>query len=377
MSMDNDHGQSAGAGQDGLIRADASKLTEARGIYRAVRRHKTWDLRNGVLPPTADTSTRRSLQAESAARVYPQRGDSPPATAADSCKSPLRWGVARTACVATVLVAMTLTGCSTGVDATGVSASEGSAPVSAPRDSGGTDRIDANAAAATSSPLASSSASTPAKSTTKTEKAKEKATRKTSRPSKASGSSGTTAAPSSPAVSDPQPRPEKGDKAPADPAPVVGFDPGKTGAPQVNRGQSANRQSRVAAEAAGFGAAVNYPDGVQATTGKFHRGTVKQEGAGYITGAAYVVMDLEIRAAAERELDLSHVVVTLRFGDEELVAAPLYGETETRDFGGTVDAGDLQTATYAFLLPDDVGTATLYIDIDGQHEPATVQGKIP
>lgn len=323
----------------------------------------------------ADTPERETLQAESAARVCPQRGDSPPATVVDSCKTPLRWGMARTACVATMLVAMALTGCSTGIDATGVSASEGSAAVSAPRDSGGTDRLDANAAAATSSPLASPSASTPDKGTTKAGKAK--ATRKASRPSKAPGSIGTTAAPSSPAVSDPKPRPEKGDKAPVDPAPVVGFDPGKTGAPQVNRGQSTNRQSRVAAEAAGFGAAVDYPDGVQATTGKFRRGTVKQEGAGYITGAAYVAMDLELRAAAERELDLNHVVVTLRFGDEELVAAPLYGETETRDFGGTVAAGDMQTATYAYLLPDDVDTATLYIDIDGQHVPATVQGKIP
>ncbi|HXD28179.1 MAG TPA: hypothetical protein VN621_05415 [Arthrobacter sp.] len=158
---------------------------------------------------------------------------------------------------------------------------------------------------------------------------------------------------------------------------MVAFDPGTSGAPVVKRGKSASKQDRVSAKPTGFGEKVNYPDGVQATAGKFRRGTVKEEGAGFFTGAPYVVMDLELRASAERDLDVNHVVVTLRFGADDLVAAPLYGEVKTRDFGGIVPAGEMQTGTYAFLLPQNVDTATLYIDIDGQHVPATVQGRLP
>lgn len=364
------------------MKQDRRQGEDAGEVSRNVdNSYSRWNAKR-VVPSTSRSWTRdvlargkagilgwKPFPAESMATAFPPCDESPPTIVVDSGWKPRWWATARTACVATVLATATLTGCSSGMEVTGASVSEGSAVVSTAREKGGNDRTIASTAA-TSKAVESPSSAT----TGKVKNAGKDSAKKKSSPS---ASSKTAASPSGSAFPDSKPRPEKGDKAPTKSGPVVGFVPEESGAPNVKRGESLRRQKQVAAEPAPFGEALNYSDGVEVTTGKFRRGTVDQEGAGYITGAAYLVMDIEIRATAERELDLNHVVVTLRFGDEELVAAPLYGETETHDVGGIVPAGDMQTGTYAFMLPTDTDTATLFIDIDGEHAPATVQGRIP
>jgi len=361
--MRNNHDLLAGSGQGGQDQASIASRLDAPGLPRASRCQQTRDQAQGIAAREAADPTHLARKTESAARVSTQRVGSPPAKAADFRYGPRRWAVARTACVVTALVAVALTGCSTGPDNTGASASEGSAAVSAPRNSGGADRIPVKEGAAAAEHR-----------TEQRSKDSEQTLKVAGKPS-ASAQAGAPVSPTT--AADLQPRPDSGDKAPTQTDPVVGFEPEETGAPAVNRGVGLQRENPVTAMPGDFGGVVSYPDGVQVTTGKFRRGSVTEEGPGYITGAKYLVMDVKIKAPAKAGLNVDHVVATLRFGDEELVGAPLYGEADTRDFGGTIKAKRTQTAIYAFLLPDGAEAPALYVDIDGQHAPATVRGALP
>lgn len=150
-----------------------------------------------------------------------------------------------------------------------------------------------------------------------------------------------------------------------------------TGAPAVHRtGELPDAQKAVAPPAA-FSAKASYADGISLSVSGFSRGVIKSHGSGIITGAPYIVFDVSLTNGSAKPLDLSSVVVTLRYGKANTIAAPVYDEVKANDFWGTVKPGASTTADYAFQFPRAESDASLYIDLDGAHKPATFTGSIP
>lgn len=159
--------------------------------------------------------------------------------------------------------------------------------------------------------------------------------------------------------------------------PKVGFLDKSRGAPVVKRPGEKPLNERAKAPVVPFTDAATFKDGVKLTTGNFARGTVTSEGRGIITGAPYVVLTISLTNDSKKALDLSTVVVTLKYGEEKNVAAPLYDDVTVQDFTGSLAPGSSVSAAYAFQLPTDVSEADLYVDIDGEHAPATFSGVLP
>ena len=101
------------------------------------------------------------------------------------------------------------------------------------------------------------------------------------------------------------------------------------------------------------------------------------QGTGIITGAPYIVFHLSLNNGSTTTVDVSEVVVTLKYGPDATAAAPLYDDVPATDFTGEIRAGSSQTSTYAFLLPKNVTTADLYVDVNGDLLPAHFEGALP
>lgn len=165
----------------------------------------------------------------------------------------------------------------------------------------------------------------------------------------------------------------------ADGHPVGGpaFEPETSGAPVVKREDELPEAAAVTAPVAEFTHPSRYDDGVIVTVGDFARGVVEDKGAGLVTGAAYVLIDVTVDNGSAKDLDLTRVVATLRHGDEGTVAAPLYAVVPTADLYGVVPPGGTLQGTYAFQVPPEIDAAKLFLDLNGSHRPATFAGKIP
>lgn len=161
------------------------------------------------------------------------------------------------------------------------------------------------------------------------------------------------------------------------PSAKAGFVDTSSGAPKVTRPGEKVKALRAGAATAAFDTAVVYPDGIAIMTGKFARGVITSKGTGIITGAPYLVLNLTLKNGSRTAVDVSAVVVTLKYGAKSEVAAPLYDDVSATDFFGSIPAGQSQTATYAFQLPKDVKSADLYVDVDGDLLPAHFEGGLP
>ncbi|WP_348788988.1 hypothetical protein [Leifsonia sp. NPDC080035] len=148
------------------------------------------------------------------------------------------------------------------------------------------------------------------------------------------------------------------------------------GAPVVHRAGELPAGKRATSPSAAFSKPAAYTDGVKVSVSGFTRGTISGHGSGIITGAPYIVFRISLANGGSKTLDLSSVVVTLKYAGNT-VAAPVYDEVAVSDFTGTLKAGASRDAAYAFQLPKGTDTATLYVDIDGAHTPATFTGSIP
>lgn len=176
------------------------------------------------------------------------------------------------------------------------------------------------------------------------------------------------------AKDDPKPTAEGPAVPPGGPA----FVDGAQGAPVVKRDDEKPIGAKSDAGAGSFESApAKYSDGVQVSVGGMRRGVVTATGPGSISGAPYIYMDLKIQNGSDRELAVSNVVVTLRYGKDKTAAAPLYQDAEELDFAGSIKAGDGQTRGYAFMIPKEADAGTLFVDIDGAHKPAVLSGKLP
>ena len=152
----------------------------------------------------------------------------------------------------------------------------------------------------------------------------------------------------------------------------------ETGAPAVEREGAEAPEDRVQAEAAPFADSVDYPDGLTVTTEAVDQGTVTSTGAGVVTGAPYVVFSVTVHNGTDADVDLTSVVPSLRAGSDAVPAAPLYDDVDVADLDSVVAAGADVDARYAFVVPEDRrDQATLYLDLDGVHAPATFTGSLP
>ncbi|ALO67797.1 hypothetical protein AS189_16555 [Arthrobacter alpinus] len=104
---------------------------------------------------------------------------------------------------------------------------------------------------------------------------------------------------------------------------------------------------------------------------------MSDQSAGSIKGQTYIKMSIKITNDSTSNVDLSQVIVTLKFGPGSTVASPVYPDSTTSDFFGTVKPGGVQSGEYAFAIPAQPMASTLYVDIDGNHQPAVIQGKFP
>ena len=152
----------------------------------------------------------------------------------------------------------------------------------------------------------------------------------------------------------------------------------ETGAPAVERDGVAVPDDRVQADVVPFGDSVDYPDGLTVTTEAVDQGTVTATGAGVVTGAPYVVFAVTVHNGTDADVDLTSVVPSLRAGSDAVPSAPLYDDVDVADLDSVVAAGADVTARYAFVVPEDRrDQATLYLDLDGVHAPATFTGSLP
>ncbi len=175
-------------------------------------------------------------------------------------------------------------------------------------------------------------------------------------------------------VKDPKPTPEPGD--PTGPKGGPAFEAKGSAPVPVERGKAAAK-NRVKAAEANFRKPAKFTDGVSVSTGGFLHGTVDGEGAGIIQGAPYVVIDVTVRNSSKKPFDVSAVVPTMVYGDDSIAAAPLYSGVDVQDLAGTIAAGQEQKARYAFQVPADAARGTLYLDLNGTHQPAVFTGDLP
>jgi hypothetical protein len=152
----------------------------------------------------------------------------------------------------------------------------------------------------------------------------------------------------------------------------------ETGAPAVERDGAEAPEDRVQADAVPFAESVDYPDGLTVTSEAVDQGTVTATGAGVVTGAPYVVFAVTVHNGTDADVDLTSVVPSLRAGSGAVPSAPLYDDVDVADLDSVVTAGADVTARYAFVVPEDRrDQATLYLDLDGVHAPATFTGSLP
>jgi hypothetical protein len=171
----------------------------------------------------------------------------------------------------------------------------------------------------------------------------------------------------------PDPEPTGSEKNGAKP----GFVDTVNGAPHVDRANQKTAAQRLTAAPTTFNKAANYPGGISLTADNFSRGNVHSQGTGIITGAPYIVFNLSLHNGSKNAVDVSQVVVTLKYGPDATAAAPLYDDVPAKDFSGQIQAGLSQASTYAFLLPKDVTAADLYVDVNGDLLPAHFEGALP
>lgn len=161
------------------------------------------------------------------------------------------------------------------------------------------------------------------------------------------------------------------------PSAKTGFVDTSPGAPAVTRTGQKPKSARLGTAPATFGSPAVYPNGISIATASFARGSVTSEGTGIITGAPYIVFEVTLQNGSSTAVDVSQVVVTLKYGAKAEAAAPLYDDVAAADFSGSIAAGKSRTATYAFQLPISVTVADLYVDINGDLLPVHFQGGVP
>jgi hypothetical protein len=122
-------------------------------------------------------------------------------------------------------------------------------------------------------------------------------------------------------------------------------------------------------------APAKFPDGVTLSITKASPGTEQAEGPGSFRGRHYTAFALALTNGSQQPIDLTGVVVTTTYGSPPRIASPVYDDAAAADFSGTVAPGGTASATYEFALPPgQAKNATMTVDFDEAHAPATFTG---
>jgi hypothetical protein len=133
----------------------------------------------------------------------------------------------------------------------------------------------------------------------------------------------------------------------------------------------------VEVSAADFAAPAEWADGATVRVTAARQQVTSGTGPGELSGQPQTVFTLELTNGSDAALDVNAVVVQVAYGAGRTQASPLY-DSETADFGGTVEPGGTTTAIYSFAIPaDQLGDVVLSVDVDGYRFPAVLSGAVP
>lgn len=122
-------------------------------------------------------------------------------------------------------------------------------------------------------------------------------------------------------------------------------------------------------------APVKYADGVSLSILRITARVEKGKGPGVFPGRPYTAISLSLANGSSKVIDLNQVVVTTTYGSPARLAAPVYEDSEAKDFAGTVKPGASATATYMFAIPtNQKASVTTMVDFDNQHFAAGFTG---
>jgi hypothetical protein len=122
-------------------------------------------------------------------------------------------------------------------------------------------------------------------------------------------------------------------------------------------------------------APVKYSDGVSLSILRITARVEKGKGPGVFPGRPYTAISLSLANGSSKVIDLNQVVVTTTYGSPARLAAPVYEDSEAKDFAGTVKPGASATATYMFAIPtNQKASVTTMVDFDNQHFAARFTG---
>ncbi len=143
------------------------------------------------------------------------------------------------------------------------------------------------------------------------------------------------------------------------------------------RRNGSKTQPHVKGMKGGFSKAapVKYSDGVSLSIVRMTARVEKGKGPGVFPGRRYTAISLSLTNGSSRVIDLNQVVVTTTYGSPARLAAPVYEDSEAKDFSGTVKPGASATASYMFAIPtNQKASVTTMVDFDNQHFAATFTG---
>lgn len=144
--------------------------------------------------------------------------------------------------------------------------------------------------------------------------------------------------------------------------------------PVVRDGKTPKPSISVAA--AKFGAAARYEDGVVLDVSGITHAKSEGQGPGVFAGEPVTRFTLTVTNGSGSTVDLNQVVVSVRYGDPQREASPVYDQT-SQDLHGTLKPGTKARATYGFSIPTSSLTDVLMtVDIDGVHRVASFTGSV-
>jgi hypothetical protein len=173
-----------------------------------------------------------------------------------------------------------------------------------------------------------------------------------------------------------QPPPTSGHTPPVNTPPVSTpqiVDPVAPPFTPVMRNGVAPRPS-IRADRVPFTKPARYPDHVTLRILSIDQDVTSGHGPGEIPGRPLTTMRIRFANGSTKPVNLNEVVVTVVYGADRRLAAPVY-QDNAADFHSTIAPGGSTLATYAFSVPtSDLGNVTMTVDFDELHAAATFVG---
>jgi hypothetical protein len=142
-------------------------------------------------------------------------------------------------------------------------------------------------------------------------------------------------------------------------------------------GRSSTAPSRSSATTGSFSEAARWQDGLRVEVTKTKTGKTGGAGPGARVGQPMAIFTLKLSNGSTRAIDVSQVVVGVRYGaNAGQVATPIYDDAAV-DFSGTLAPKQAKTARYAFELASSRNASiVMTVDVDAAHDVAMMRDRI-